>query len=137
MSGNPVNLSDPLGLAPVCNRTNHPIVVMGGVGGPLGDGHGKGGYPIQIVLPPGECVSDKEPESTGCGDDKLKDVDAVDFNGDGTAERPRGNRDYLPPPFGNFEKIPGDGSGIGPFPLGYELYDNDSGGLKASPFIYK
>ncbi len=103
VEGNPIAHVDPKGLAPVCNHTNHPVLVGGGTG--AGSGHD--GKFVRILLPPGQCVGKNHPLVDSCGNE-LADVDVVDFNGDGLVTEPMSKKDMWP--IG--EKIPGDDQGF-------------------------
>lgn len=94
----PINWIDPLGFARVVNKSSSAVVVGGGTG--PGDGHE--GPHVNIPLAPGQTVDSQNPLSTPDGKG-LYDVDSIDFNGDGIAEKPTGWKDYF---FG--EKVPGD-----------------------------
>jgi RHS repeat-associated protein len=98
VNANPINAFDPDGRAPVCNYSGQPLLVEGSTG----PGHGHPGQKdvyAWVTLMPGQCISGDEPYPTTGGD--LRDVDAVDFDGDNILKHPMGRQDY-----GN-GKIPG------------------------------
>jgi RHS repeat-associated protein len=83
--GNTLRYSDPMGLAPVCNFSNRPILV----GGTSGSGHGhprSGDRWTEYTLPAGQCVSKWQPRMGNNG--PLSDVDAIDLNCDGIVNWP-------------------------------------------------
>ena len=106
VEGNPLVRVDMSGLAPVCNYTDHPIVVGGGTGS--GRGH-DGGF-RQMILPPGQCVGRSRPLIDDDGA-MLTDVDVADFNCDGKVTPPMSNKELYP----RGEKIFGDDKGLSGF----------------------
>ena len=101
-TSDPINRTDPSGLAPFVNTLPYPIVV----GGNVGPGDGDGPH-VQRVIPPGGSVNKNNPA------DGLTDVDSADFDGDGFADPPGGLSKMWP--FGG-EAVPGipDHGGQGP-----------------------
>lgn len=110
MLNDPVNLLDLDGLAPFKNSSSRNVVVTGTIKGP--DGRKRW---VTTEVAPGQRIDVNNPDPrTG-----LTDVDAVDFNGDGIADRPQNDLDaYV---FGG-EKIFGGSSG-----LGCEVFDHRDG----------